>query len=62
MHCREDGGASMLAAVPMADPRPLPQLNVLQPSSRPERSDAARNREAKNRIRRVAGAADPSAA
>ena len=36
----------MLAAVPMADPRPpVQQLTVLQPSVRPERSDAARNRE-----------------
>jgi AcrR family transcriptional regulator len=36
----------MLAAVPMADPRPpVPPLTVLQPSGRVERSDAARNRE-----------------
>ena len=37
---------SMLAAVPMADPRRPPlELTVLQPSGRAERSDAARNRE-----------------
>lgn len=36
---------SILAAVPMPDPRRPLELTVLQPSGRPERSDAARNRE-----------------